>query len=231
MRRLAAPATVVALTAVLAAALAGCSSPEPAPPRTQPNAVERAAAVVAAGYSLQAQLDGAAWIQLWTPNQAGGVIERCVSSESDGVLAILISPPGRGGVELSFEYGVVGDLSTLHELPSGSQSAARLVDRCVATTPIDARRLLVPQRDAAALYSYDVTSLRRCLIEHGQSVPPVPDRASYEDLLRGNAPWSPYDRVRVPDRAAWYALSDACPALPASIAADLAAIRTSASAP
>jgi hypothetical protein len=211
-------AAVVALTAMLVA----CSAPAPPPPRTRPNAVERSAAAVAAGNSVQARLDGADWIQLWTPNQAGGVIERCLHSESDGVLAILISPPGRGGVELSFEYGVVGDLSALSELPSGPTSAARLVDGCVATTPIDARRLLVPLKDATALYSYDLTSLRRCLIEHGHSVPPVPDRATYESLLRGNGPWSPYDQVRVHDRAAWYALSDACPALPAAIAADVA---------
>jgi hypothetical protein len=215
---LAAPAALVALAALLV----GCSAPESAPPRTRPNAVERSAAAVAAGNSVQAQLDGADWIQLWTPNQAGGVIERCVHIESDDVLAIMISPPGRGGVELSFEYGVVGELSSLKELPSGFQSPARLVDRCVATTPIDARRLLVPRKDAAALYSYDVTSLRRCLLEHGHSVPPVPDRASYESLLRGNSPWSPYDQVRVHDRAAWYALSDACPALPTAIAADVA---------
>ena len=93
---------------------------------------------------------------------------------------------------------------------------------CVASTPIDTRRLLLPRRDGGALYSYDLTVLRRCLIEHGQTVPPVPDRVDYEATLRAGSPWSPYDRVRVTTRAVWYALSDACPALPSSIAVDAA---------
>ncbi len=200
------------------AALAACV-PAPAS-RTEPNEVERSAAAVAAGHSPQVESSAPPWIQLWTPNQAGGVIERCVQRVSDGVLAILISPPEHGE-PLSFEYGVVGDLGGLRPETSNPTTAVELVDGCVAATPIDARRLLVPSRDGDSLYSYDVTVLRRCLLEHGQRIAPVPARADYEKLLKASKPWSPYDQVVVPHRDAWFALSDACPPLPPAIAGDV----------
>jgi hypothetical protein len=52
----------------------------------------------------------------------------------------------------------------------------------------------------------------------------MPDRARFESLLQAGAPWSAYDLVVVTNRAAWYALSDACPALPAEIAAQVNAL-------
>jgi hypothetical protein len=45
----------------------------------------------------------------------------------------------------------------------------------------------------------------------------MPARVDFEELLRAQKPWSPYDTVTVPTRSAWYALSDACPALPAAL--------------
>jgi hypothetical protein len=55
----------------------------------------------------------------------------------------------------------------------------------------------------------------------------MPSRARFENLLRASAPWNGYDLVVVKNRAAWYALSDACPALPAAIAADVTAASVS----
>jgi hypothetical protein len=46
----------------------------------------------------------------------------------------------------------------------------------------------------------------------------MPSRVDFEQRLRDRHPWSPYDTVSVSTRFAWYALSDACPALPASLA-------------
>jgi hypothetical protein len=50
-------------------------------------------------------------------------------------------------------------------------------------------------------------------------VPRMPSRARFETLLQAGAPWNAYDLVVVTNRRAWYALADACPALPPSIAA------------
>jgi hypothetical protein len=203
------------------AGLAGCVS-APAP-RTTPNALERTAAAIAAGHSAQVESSAPPWIQLWTPNQAGAVIERCVQKASDGVLAVLIFPPVHD-TPLSFEYGVVGDLGGLRPETFDSTTAVELVDGCVASAPVDTRRLLVPPPDWDALYSYDVTVLRRCLLEHGQRIAAPPDRNLYKQFLALSTPWSPYDHVTVRNRDAWFALSDACPALPPSIARDVAVV-------
>lgn len=208
------------LAVALAAALLSCSAPVSAPERTEPNSVERSAVAVAQPASSPLPTRSGAWTQLWTTNQAGGVIEHCVDRESGGFLAVRIGPL-QGATAVDIEYGIVGNFSIRDNPFTPPATAAELVAGCVASAPIDARRLLVPRRDWAGLYSYDVTVLRRCLIEHGQAVPSAPDRPSYEHLLRGGQPWSPYDQVRVRDRVAWYALSDACPALPVGIAADL----------
>jgi hypothetical protein len=45
----------------------------------------------------------------------------------------------------------------------------------------------------------------------------MPSRADFESRLRTEQPSSPYDTVVVPTRAAWYALSDACPAMSATL--------------
>ena len=68
-----------------------------------------------------------------------------------------------------------------------------------------------------ALYSYELTTLRPCLLAHGYPMRSMPSRVDFEALLRIEKPWSPYDTVMVPSRAAWYALSDACPPLPAAL--------------
>jgi len=215
------PVALLLLGLLLLALATGCTATPH--PRTAPDAVERAALAQAQQTAIRNGVPIAAdgWTQLWTTNQAGGVIERCVERESGGFLAVRIAPPhGTSGLEI--EYGIVGNFSIRDDPFTAPDRAAQLVQGCVAATPIDTRRLRLPRRDEAALYSYDLTVLRRCLIEHGQPVPAVPDRADYEAMLRASSPWSPYDRVRVTTRAAWYALSDACPALPASIAGDAA---------
>jgi len=112
-----------------------------------------------------------------------------------------------------------------------SSTAQRLIDGCVAEFPVDFRLFSVPPRDREALYAYDLTVLRRCLLSHGQPVGRMPTRARFESLLRGNTPWNAYEQVRVTTRAEWYALVDACPALPPAIAGDVAAITTSATTP
>jgi hypothetical protein len=103
----------------------------------------------------------------------------------------------------------------------------RLVDSCIAVYPIDRRLWLVPEEDRSTLYSYDLTVLRRCLLAHGQRVPRMPSRVRFENLMRASAPWNGYDLVVVKNRAAWYALSDACPALPPGIAADVTTVSAS----
>ncbi|MEP6842501.1 MAG: hypothetical protein ABJA11_03200 [Pseudolysinimonas sp.] len=223
--------TVAVLAAGLAAVLLGCSATPTTPPRTEPNAVERSAVAVSRAVSSpQTSTSTEVWTQLWTTNQAGGVIERCVARESGGFLAVRIGPlQGAGALEI--EYGIIGNFSIRDDPFTTPAGAAQLVDACVASAPIDTRRLLVPRQDWATLYSYDVTVLRRCLIEHGQAVPTVPDRATYEGRLRAGEPVSPYDKVRMRDRAAWYALSDACPALPTAIAKHVAALSDSSTTP
>lgn len=197
---------------VCAAVLAACGA-APAP-RTRPNAVERAA-LAATGTEFGTSTGRADWVQLWTPNQVGLQIQVCVAHLTDGLIQVQVDD-GPSGLAISVSYGLGG--SGDPGSPISRPSVQRAIDRCVADTPIDTRRLLVPRRDWDALYSYDVTVLRRCLLEHGQRIAQVPARTQYEGLLRASTPWSPYDQVAVPDREAWFALSDACPALPPAIA-------------
>ena len=98
------------------------------------------------------------------------------------------------------------------------KSVQEVIDRCIASTPIDTRVSHLAISSWAALYSYDATTLRRCLIARGQSVDRVPDRTLFESLLRAGVPWSPYDHVVVTTRGEWYRLADTCPALPAELA-------------
>ena len=223
MRRLAVPA----VAAVLLVFASACSAPPPAPPRTTPNRVEQSALAEARQYALRDGIPIAAdvWTQLWTPTQAGAVIKTCVNHGSNGVVEFTAEPLALESDGLSYRIGLSGDGSSINDFSDFDDVRAiqRLVDGCIAAYPVDYRLAQLPARDRGALYSYDLTVLRRCLIAHGQRVPVLPDRVHFENLLRASAPWNAYDLVVVKDRAAWYALADACPALPSPIAGDVAA--------
>lgn len=235
-RRLAPAATIAVLLAGLLAVASACSSPAQHVPRTSPDAVERAALADARGRAVRDGVPIAAdvWVQLWTPTQAASQIQHCVYEGSGGVLDFEAAPLAQQAEGMSYGVsGQVGRVSALSALGdfTDQRAVGRLVDSCLAAYPIDRRLWSVPERDRAALYSYDLTVLRRCLLAHGQSVPKLPSRTRFENLLRASAPWNAYDLVTVESRAAWYALSDACPALPPGIAADVAADVTAESAP
>jgi hypothetical protein len=157
------------------------------------------------------------WIQLWTPGQAGAAITSCVNRLSDGLVDAAVEVDTEGGIRVSLSYGLGGastaDINRFME----RKAVQDVVDRCIAATPIDGRISQLAIRHWAALYSYDATTLRRCLIAHGQEVAKIPDRVLFLSLLRAGVPWSPYDHVVVKSRAAWYALSDACAAFPPEI--------------
>ena len=221
MRRLAAPAVV----AVLLALASGCSAAPPV--RTAPDRVERAALTEARQWALRDGIPIAAdvWTQLWTPTQAGGAITSCVKHGSNGVVSFEAGPLALESGGLSFGVGLSGGGSALNDFSDFDDVRAiqRLVDSCIAAYPVDFRLGRLPAGDRDALYSYDLTVLRRCLIAHGQQVPRMPSRVRFENLLRASAPWNAYDLVVVKNRTAWYALADACPALPPAIARDVAA--------
>ena len=216
---------VVALAAVILALASACSATPS--PRTTPDRVERAALAEARQYALRDGIPIAAdiWTQLWTPTQAGAAIKTCVNHGSNGVVEFTAKPLALESDGLSYSIGLSGDGSSINDFSDFDDVRAiqRLVDGCIAAYPVDYRLAQLPARDRGALYSYDLTVLRRCLIAHGQRVPVLPSRFRFENLLRASAPWNAYDLVVVKDRAAWYALADACPALPSPIAGDVAA--------
>ncbi len=200
----------VGALAVLAA-LAGCavaSAPVPAP-RSTPNAVERAA-VQRTTQAFVAETGDARlpWVQLWTSAQFPAQMQNCAATQSHGQLALTIGRPALGIPT----YRIVGSGSEPDEA-----EAARIIERCAAATPLDDRVLRLPGGDGDALYSYELTTLRPCLLAHGYSASRMPARADFERRLQAQAPWSPYDTVIVPTRSTWYALSDACPPLPAAL--------------
>ena len=202
--------------AVLLLLAAGCApTPAPAPPqRTTANAVERTA-VQRTTQELSAETGDARlpWVQLWTSAQFPSALQRCVGVESHGQLSARVSLP-----EFTLSYGIVGSGSWPDEA-----EAARIVARCAAATPLDDRVLHLARADWDALYSYELTTLRPCLLARGFHVSAMPTRADFERRLRDRRPWSPYDTVSVPTRFAWYAVSDACPALPEALASAVAA--------
>lgn len=210
--------TVALLTVVL---LAGCAAVPATAPRAHPNAIESAALAEAGGYFGTTTRGTGEWTQLWTPRQAGAVIKACVNRLSDGLVDAAVQVDTEGGIGVSLSYALAGasvvDINRFME----KKAVQEVVDRCIAATPIDSRTAHVAVSRWAALYSYESTTLRRCLIARGQKVDKVPDRSLFVGLLRAGVPWSPYDHVVVKDRAAWYALSDACPAFPPGIARGL----------
>jgi hypothetical protein len=227
---------LAAIGALLLLAVSACSAPPPVP-RRQPDQVEQAAIASA---QRAAQGDGITladdiWTQLWTPTQAGTRIARCIHQGSDGLLVFHPAPLADNAGGLSYTVILVPKSTTVDGGVGppffDGPTAQRLIDSCVAQYPVDFRLFSVPASDRARLYAYDLTVLRRCLLAHGQSVAPLPSRQRFEDLLRRNAPWNAYEQVRVADRAEWYSLADACPALPPAIAGDVAAVTTSATTP
>jgi hypothetical protein len=212
---------------LLALAVSACSS-SPAP-RTAPDQVERAAVTAAQGRSLvEGSPIAEPWTQLWTPTQAGTEIASCVKRGSDGLIVFRPSPLAGNSQGLSYSVEMIPKDTTVGggvgpPFFDGS-TAERLVGSCIARYPVDFRLFSVPEKDRAALYAYDLTVLRRCLLAHGQLVPAMPDRERFENMLRASAPWNAYEQVKVPSRAEWYALVDACPALPPPIAREVADI-------
>jgi hypothetical protein len=156
------------------------------------------------------------WTQLWTPTQGASQIKGCVYRGSGGVIDFDAAPLARQASGMSYAVNLTKDVSAFGALGEfGSlQAIGRLVDSCLAAYPIDRRLWLVAEKDRGALYSYDLTVLRRCLVAHGQKVAQLPSRARFESLMKAGAPWNAYDQVVVANRAAWYALADACPAIP-----------------
>ena len=223
MRRLAPFAIAAVLLTALLTIAAGVGARPQHLPRTAPDPLERAALADAQQRAMRDGVPIAAdvWTQLWTPRQAAVQIRSCVYYGSGGVLWFEAAPLA----QQAFTGSIFGRVSAL-AAPGGfddQRAVGRLLDSCIAAYPIDRRLWLIPERDRAALYSYDLTVLRRCLLAHGQPVPRMPSRARFEDLLRTGTPWNAYDLVVVDNRAAWYALSDSCPALPPDIAADITA--------
>jgi hypothetical protein len=206
--RAAAVGAVVA--ALLATLLAGCAPARgDAPsPRTAANAAERRA-VELTTHAFEAETGDARipWVQLWTSAQFPSEMQHCVGDQSLSQLSVHLDLP-----EQSLSYSIVGSGSWPDEA-----AAARIIARCAAATPLDDRVLRLEPRDWDALYSYELTTLRPCLLARGYPVTRVPSRAAFERRLSAQHPWSPYDTVTVPTRFAWYALSDACPALPAAL--------------
>jgi len=196
-----------AVGVVLLLLLAGCASaPGVSPaPRTTPNAAERVA-VERTTRAFEAETGDARipWVQLWTSAQFETAMQGCVGRESLGELSVQLGLP-----ELSLSYHIVGSDSWPDEA-----SAARIVARCAGATPLDDRVLRLERRDWDALYSYELITLRPCLLARGYSLTRMLSRGEFERRLRAQHPWSPYDAVTVPTRFAWYALSDACPPFP-----------------
>jgi hypothetical protein len=221
MQRLA----LFAAAAVVLMLASGCSA---APsPRTAPNRVELVALAEARQWAMHDGVPIAAdiWTQLWTPTQANVRISTCVTRGSSGVVEFEPLPLAQESDGLAYSIGLSGDGASSSGFNDFDDARAvlRLVDSCIAAYPIDRRLFLVPAEDRGELFAYDQTILRRCLTAHGQKVPRLPSRTRFENLMRASAPWNAYDLVVVKNRAAWYALADACPALPPSIAVDVAA--------
>lgn len=181
-----------------------------------PNAVELQSLAEATGSS-PPSADPVDWVQLWTLAQAAPAVESCVGFRSGGVVKadVGFSPTGDFAYTFTFDLDLT-DATAIQRYASAS-AATRVIDACRAETPIDLRTARVPASRGDALYSYDQTVLRRCLVAHGQPIDPAPSRSTFLRDRRNGVTWSPYDQVFVRTRAEWYALSDACPTLPPAL--------------
>jgi len=214
-RRIGARSGALLVAAAALALVAGCASvPGPAGARTSPNRAELLA-VAQTTHAFEAETGDARipWVQLWTSAQFPTAMQHCVGEQSLGQLSVQIGLP-----ELSMSYRINGSGSWPDEAES-----ARIVGRCAAATPLDDRVLRLDPGVWDALYSYELTTLRPCLLARGFPVSRMPSRSDFEGRLRAKRPWSPYDTVTVPTRFAWYQVSDACPPLPAELASAVSA--------
>jgi hypothetical protein len=203
------PAGALVAAVVVLAALAGCTPVTAGPPRARPDAVELAAVQrMTTAFNARRAAPLLPWVQLWTSNQFPTELKNCVAEQSHGQLGVDVQLPLLRGLT----YGIIGSGSEPNEA-----EASLIIERCAVATPLDDRVLSVPQKHWQALYSYDLTTLKPCLVAHGFPVGSVPARHDFESLLNAQHPWSPYDAVTVTSRSAWYRISDACPALPATI--------------
>jgi hypothetical protein len=210
----------VALT-LLTCALAACSASSPAPPpRTTPDAVERAAVQEAVGFRGFGDVNAnVAWVQLWTVGQFASRLQSCAGTASHGQMSIDTSSvhDGFSGIGVGGTGDIVWSIVGSGTHPTSAEAHA-IINECRSITPVDDRVLRLTPLAWPGLYSYDLTVLRPCLISHGFEVGAIPDRDTFELRLKSDQPWSPYDRVTVPTRLAWYAISDACPALSPALA-------------
>jgi len=204
-----------AIAVALVATLSSCSSVPG--PRTTPNAVERQAVAAASQYFPQSG-DDIEWVQLWTIAQAAPAIESCVDLRSGGVVQADIKFSPAGEFAYTFTFDLVSTKAVDVQRYGSAMGATRVIDDCLAQTPIDNRVFRLDASRVDELYSYYDTRLRRCLIAHGHRIDPAPTRTQFLRQRREGAPWSPYDQVVVRTRAEWYALSDSCPVLPPDLA-------------
>ena len=202
-------ALAVAAVGVLLLALAGCTSTQ-APPRRTPNAVERAAVQAAVGFTGIGNPNAdISWVQLWTIRQYPQAIASCAVAASHGQLQLEVSPLIGDNIQITYR-------NTGSNVHPTEVEAGDIIRQCEYSTPVDRRALQLAASQRDALYSYDLTVVRPCLMSHGFAVGAVPSRDTFDLLLGEQQPWSPYDHVMVESRLQWYAISDACPALPPS---------------
>lgn len=101
------------------------------------------------------------------------------------------------------------------EAQGEAQSVANYV--CSVQYPVDptyARPLNEEQLDY--LYWYFTNELIPCLEEEGHSVSTAPSRSTFIDQYDSN-PWSPYSDVAAVSDAAWLAINEKCPQMPAEL--------------
>lgn len=202
------------LALALLAGLTACATATAPAPRTVPNQLERDAVQKAVGFLGLGDVNpDIRWTQLWTLRQYPQQMQDCAAEASHGQLQVDAGPLPSTRVG----YHIVGSGSEPNETEAG-----RIIDACHAQIPVDDRVLGLPSHDLPALYSYDLTVLRPCLISHGFDVARAPSRRGFLNLVATEGPWSPYDTVTVSSRAKWYSISDACPAIPPALAAHVA---------
>jgi len=144
---------------------------------------------------------------------------RTTPNESE--LSAVIRASGFGGSGGRLELGAPWvQLWTPEQLPAalGRCVGEHLaVDACYAAHPVDTRVYAMSQAQRDQLYGYYLTFLDRCLTAQGYRMDRIPQRDAFLSGINDGKPWSPYDHVTVDTREQWYALSDACPPVPATI--------------